>query len=103
MQIIQAGYDIGIAVGVLVEHGKRGTQNLSYFESIRTWHKKWTGSLPVVRGAEFSDKDIVARTALVRHIISLEEQVNSLVKVFESKSYRLGKMLLNPIKKMKKM
>lgn len=101
MQIIQAGYDIGIAVGVLVEHGKRGTQNSSYFESIRAWHKKWTGFLPVVRGAEFSDKDIVARTALVRHIISLEEQVNSLVKVFESKSYRFGKAILRPLKRLR--
>ena len=96
MQVLQAGYDIGIAYEVIVEHNKIGTQNASYFESISQWHRKWTSSLPVVRGAEFSEDDIAARTALVKDIVYLEEQVAKLQGVRDSKAYRLGKFLLKP-------
>lgn len=96
MQIIQAGYDIGIAYGVDVEHNRRGTQDDSYFKSIRKWHEKWKDHLPVVRGASFSDEIIGNRTYFVRQIVGLEEQIATMQRVCDSKAYRLGKTLLTP-------
>lgn len=96
MQVLQKGYDIGIAYEVLVEHNKIGTQNASYFEGIRQWHRKWTGSLPVFRGAEFSEDDIAARTALVKHVVYLEERVARLEKEYGSKAYWIAKVLMKP-------
>lgn len=102
MQIIQAGYDIGIAFGVAVEHNKRGSQNACYFKNIRIWYDKWKHFLPIARGKEFSNEDIATRTYFVRQIVALEEQVSILGQVRDSMSYRLGKTLLSPLKKRKK-
>ena len=100
MQILRMGYNIGVAYDVLIEHSGLGVQNDSYFESIRLWHQKWTGWLPIARGAEFSDEDIATRTTFVKNIVLLEERVANLKKIYNTKAYRLGRAILKPFKKM---
>ncbi len=99
MQILQTGYDIGIAFGIAVEHSKRGCQDTSYFKNIRIWHNKWEKYLPIARGKQYSDEDIEIRTYLVKQIVDLEEQVSNLTKVYDSKAYKIGKRILTPFKK----
>ena len=101
MQILQAGYDIGIAFGVAVEHSKRGCLNANYFKNVRIWHNKWSNLLPLSRGKKYSDEDIAIRTIMVKQIVDLEEQIASMKKVYESKAYKLGKAILAPFKRMK--
>lgn len=96
MQVIQAGYGIGVVNGVLVEHSKRGSQDANYFKNIRIWHNKWTSNLPLERGEAFSEKDIAVRTSMVKQIVNLEEQVSTIGKVYQSKAYKLGRALLKP-------
>ncbi len=98
MQINKAGYDIGIAFGIAVEHSKRGCEDATYFKNIRIWHEKWSYLLPLSRGEIFSEDDIIIRTRFVKQIVELEEQLAILKKVYNSKAYRLGKLLVTPFK-----
>lgn len=102
MQIIKAGYDIGIAFDILIEHSKKGSQNANYFESIEIWHRKWHDFLPISRGVQLSKEEIDTRTAFVQQIISLEKQVCELEQVYHSKKYRIGEFLTKPFRALKK-
>ncbi len=99
MQVIQAGFDIGVTFEVAVEHSKSGPLDATYFENIHLWYDKWKGFLPLSRGAEFTEDDIATRTALVRHIVTLENHVADLQRVYDSKAYRLGRVFLGKFKR----
>lgn len=100
MQVIQAGYKVCVCRDVLAEHqwsermqfSKKGGD--AFLGNLDLFTRKWQDKLPIHKGLDLPEEMFDRINGLCRQLYS-EKQVR------KSKSYRLGKTMLGPIKKLR--
>ena len=102
MQIHQLGLKIEIIWNVLLEHESGGTFNAAFVDARRKWFEKWKEELPIIEGVDLSDEQIEVANTTVDVASQMYENSVWVQSVLNSKEYKLGLKLLNPIRKIKK-
>ncbi|MBQ8704666.1 MAG: hypothetical protein IJ524_09905 [Bacteroidales bacterium] len=80
MQIINSNYEIIVTYQILIQHKANVELDISYYNAIETWHRKWTNHLPIIRGITIAENDIKKYTSFVTSQISLDKQILQLKK-----------------------
>ncbi len=96
LQVWNAGYEVHIFWGVLLEHKSTGVAGTDFIDSLNVLYEKWKQYLPLVKGVELSKSEMSARLRIVelRHeLYKLNCQLSTICK---SRQYRWGHYLLNP-------
>lgn len=100
MQVLNLGLDVRVAFDILIEHFSFGNLDYKLNKENKLFYKKWKNDLPVVKGIDLSDSEITDRKYFVEKQNELQEHIfyltNEMNILAASKSYRLGKFLLNP-------
>ena len=106
-QVWQVGYEVHLFWDVLIEHKSLGNPDESFARSSAKLYNKWKNLLPIAKGLQLTKKEIEAREALCRMKIQFREEEfkhqKQIQSIVNSKAYRIGKVLLKPIKLMKKL
>lgn len=101
MQVLDAGFQIHIVNDILIEHFSGGNGNIDWLSDLEKFHKKWHIKLPVIRGVDLSETEIIDRKHLVEDIYLLQKEIirlnNEIERNHNSKAYRLGKLILKPL------
>lgn len=98
MQIQQCGKRVCVTDALTIEHfwSEDSIRNRKYMakldENLNIFHRKWAGSLPVVRGID--EPEIV-----LDRLNNLCIQAYDSIRVRKSKAYRIGRFLLSPFKR----
>lgn len=96
MQAISNDRRVVVIPNVLIEHTSMGNVLTTYYQQLQCFYDKWQSMLPIWRGIELD-----ANAAL--HMSNILEKYQKVVcrnvVLVNSKSYRLGKSLLTPLKK----
>ena len=107
LQTIQAGYRVAVIGGIMIEHQSFGNTDMNYCIQSQKLFDKWKDVLPLVRGREMSEQEIEERTRMVTQMRNYLVQLNTVQQrydnVLKSKAYRLGKALLKPFKRLKRL
>lgn len=105
LQIQQLQYKVMITSQVLVEHSSYGSFNMEWWEETKKLHKKWQSHLPQNAGIIISDEEKSIRTRFVEQVmvwlVSYAKSELEKKRVLCSKSYRLGRFLLQPLRSWK--
>jgi glycosyltransferase involved in cell wall biosynthesis len=102
MQILEKGYSVRIINNVLIEHFKASELDKSFYDNEKLFFEKWKSVLPITKGASVDDscKMIIDNYCdLKLHYHDLWEDRN---KIISSKAYRIGRLILKPLKFIKK-
>ena len=103
MQTIFIGKQVHIVFDILIEHKSLGTPDINYFNQLDIWYKKWQNFLPLSQGIKMSDIEIADYNNISRNYTDLFRQNVNLIKQLDtiqrSKAYRIGKLLIKPVKK----
>lgn len=101
MQVIHAGYKVGVCRDVLTEHCWSESRQFSknggelFEHNLELFAKKWHDSLPLHRGLEVPSETFERVNSLYRQLFEARQ-------VRKSKAYRLGKLLFSPLSWIKK-
>ena len=105
-QIVRANLKVMIARDILIEHISPGNTDSVYCKQSQILYDKWQKSLPLVRGREMTQQEIEERTKMVLYMRNYLLMSNTLQErydnVLKSKAYRLGKVLLKPLRWLKR-
>jgi GT2 family glycosyltransferase len=101
MQVIQAGFKVGVCRDVMAEHcwseskqfSKDGGDLFAY--NMELFAQKWHDLLPIHKGLELPDE-------VYDRVNGLFQQTYKTQMVYKSKAYRLGKVLLHPLRWLRK-
>ncbi len=100
MQILQNDYKVCIVRDVLIEHywseESMNTGMEVFYANLDLFYAKWKDNLPISRGIS------TIPTPVLDRVNTLYIKADEARKVRASKTYRLGKILLYPIKLLKK-
>lgn len=106
MQIINAGYEVGIVFDVFIEHKSGGTFKPEYFDALDIWYDKWKKLLPLKRSIEMSKEEQFERDDLCKRYSDLQRNhaflSDRIYRIEHSYPYRIGQFLLKPLKFLKK-
>ncbi|MBO6032590.1 MAG: hypothetical protein J6Q22_14220 [Prevotella sp.] len=98
MQIQQMGKRVCVTDALTIEHfwSEDSIRNRKYMakldENLNIFHRKWAGSLPVVRGID-------EPAIVLDRLNNLCIQAYDSIRVRKSKAYRIGRFLLSPFKR----
>lgn len=95
MQIHRLGLKIEIFWDILLEHKSVGNFSKQFVEARQRWFEKWENDLPVIRGIDMTQEDI----EICQNIMDVTDDCYRYNLLLESKAYKLGKMVLNPLAK----
>ena len=102
LQVINAGYKVGIVSDVLIEHTSFGTWNTQWVEATKTVYEKWKHILPIVAGMKMTDEEIAWRTKYIEtemsYAFSLVKAETELKAVRKSHAYRIGRIFASPMR-----
>lgn len=102
LQVINAGYKVGIASDVLIEHTSFGTWNEQWMNATKTVYDKWKHILPLVRGMKMTEEEIQWRTEYIDTEMSFAFSIVKLEKELkmarQSHAYRIGQVMLAPLR-----
>lgn len=102
LQVINAGYKVGIASDVLIEHTSFGTWNEQWMNATKTVYEKWKHILPLVRGMQMTESEIQWRTEYIDTEMSFAFSIVKLEKELkmarQSHAYRIGQVMLAPLR-----
>jgi len=106
-QISDLGYKIYIIYDVLAEHFSKGKITIEWLLSANIFYNKWKSKLPKVCGINISTIDILPvltdlSNSEFKYIEQLVISEENFKIITNSNSYRLGKMILKPLKWIKK-
>ncbi len=105
LQVINAGYKVGIVSDVLIEHTSFGTWNRQWVKATKQVYEKWKHLLPLVRGMEMTEQEIKWRTEYIEtemeFAFSNVKLSAELKNVRQSNAYRFGKIITRPLAKLK--
>jgi hypothetical protein len=91
-----------ITSDILVEHKSLGNEDETLVKNLFKCYFKWQDKLPQIAGITLNEKQIKELDQKILDIVSndIDNYYNlqrELKKTLNSKAYRLGKFLLNPI------
>ena len=100
MQINELGLDVRVIFDILIEHTSWGNQDENFIAQRELCYRKWSHKLPMIRGIQLTEYEIIDRCELVKeinkeHYMFISSQ-NEIKKIRSSKAYRLGKFILKP-------
>ena len=96
LQVWNAGYEVHIFWGVLIEHKSIGVTGVDFINSLDLLYKKWKHNLPLVKGVELSKSELSARSRIVELRHEVNKLNNELSTICKSRQYRWGHYLFNP-------
>lgn len=96
MQAISNDRRVVVIPNVLIEHISMGNVLTTYYQQLQCFYDKWQSLLPIWRGVEL---DANAALQMSNILEKYQKVVCRNVVLEKSKSYRLGKSLLTPLKK----
>ncbi len=106
LQVINEGYKVAIISDVLLEHSSWGNLTMEWVESTKKVHAKWSHILPIVRSFEMSESEIDLRTKMIaismNYLFTIVKQKTEIQNLRKSRSYRIGKLITNPLRKIQK-
>lgn len=97
MQVWNAGFEVHIFWGVLVEHKSTGVAGTDFYNSLNVLYEKWKRNLPLVKGVELSNSEMSARLRIVELRHELYNLKSELSTICKSRQYRWGQYIFNPI------
>jgi hypothetical protein len=89
-----------VVFDILIEHFSYGNTNNVFWKNTSLLFNKWKRVLPIVRSVEMSDKFIDYVNESTERYIKLH---NTIYEITNSKTYRLGNTLLQPLRAMRKL
>ncbi|MTK52599.1 glycosyltransferase [Paludibacter sp.] len=104
MQIHELNLQVQIVPDILIEHKSEGSFNQEWIKATLTFYGKWREKLPLFRGIQLSYQEIesIESTLMDLYIRRSHETQDQLQKelqsIRKSKNYRLGKLLLKPLR-----
>lgn len=105
MQIINAGYDVGIVFDIFIEHKSSGVFKTEYFKTLDIWYAKWKNCLPLMKSIEMTKEEQFERDVLCKRYSDLQRSQallsDRVLMIQNSTSYKIGEFILKPIKKIK--
>lgn len=96
LQVWNAGYQVHILWDVLIEHCSLGNVNADFYATYEKIWEKWSRLLPMIKGIEMSEEELILRTTLVEQQQAIRKHNAEIQRIYQSKPYRLGKLLLKP-------
>lgn len=92
LQAITHGYKVQIAWDILLEHRSTGSFDRKLIKSRHLLYNKWQNILPIQRGVYMTNEEVNIHHELAR----LRESV---IEINNSLEFKLGKMLISPIRR----
>lgn len=106
MQIQELGYDVRVIFDNLIEHFSFGNLDIDLFKQNKLFYQKWKNDLPVIKGIDLTNNEILDRKYFVEKQNEIQEyifyQSDEIRKIQFSKEYRLGKFILKPFSLLKR-
>lgn len=99
MQSNAMGKRVVVTPNILIEHLSRGDVKENYYRDLKVFSEKWKDELPLVKGVEMGEDE---KIRLNRVVMAYQDVVKKHDAVLKSHAYRLGTLVLRPIKKLKK-
>lgn len=99
MQTLKYGKRVVVAPNILIEHFSMGNTRESYFNQLELCFYKWKDYLPIWRGINISTEDVKRMTNILR---SYQNVIRRNIVIENSKAYKIGRILLYPLKKIMK-
>lgn len=99
MQVLHLNKRVVVVPDILIEHFSMGNVLSSYYSQLQCFYEKWQKSLPIWRGIDLDDNAAVHMSNMLE---KCQEVVCRNVILENSKSYRLGRILLSPFKRILK-
>ena len=101
LQVIKAGYKVGVLTTISVFHSSDGNYNTQWFNNMERCWKKWENLLPcsVIDNPKITDKTISYFGYLYDEMYSLRKDSYKMKMIESSKAYKLGHLILYPLKK----
>ena len=98
LQVRKIGSSVVVVSDVLLEHISEGSFNDDWIRDTNKLHEKWKDFLPQIADILMSEEEIIERTESVTNIFRLKEEI---MRIRNSKAFRLGRFILQPIKNIK--
>ena len=104
MQSIMAGYKNMVLRDVLIQHNASPQYVDQFFYNMKKFHEKWRNNLPVYRGVleklDASNERLLRESAYNK--MMCKHYQYSYYSVLESKAFKIGNIILKPIRLFKK-
>lgn len=104
MQAIMAGYKNMVVRNVLIQHNASPQYVDQFFYNMKKFHDKWRNNLPIYRGVlknlDASNERLL-RESVYNKMLCKHYQY-SYYSVLESKAFKLGNIILKPVRLLKK-
>jgi len=102
IQVLNAGFDVKVVFNILIEHFSVGNHNQELLRQKELLYRKWSKYLPIVKGIELTKIEIEDRRIFVEGMNTLTIECwnlqNEIKRIQYSKAYRIGKLILRPLK-----
>ncbi len=104
MQIHELNLQVQIVPDILIEHKSEGSFNQEWTKATLVFYEKWRDKLPLFRGIQLSPQEIeniesILMDLYIRRSHETQDQLHKeLQSIRKSKNYRLGKLLLKPLR-----
>ena len=103
LQIWSTGLQVHMIWDVLIEHKSLGCFDDCFYDAYAKLWAKWREILPMNKGVELSIQEYEIRTRIVELNEKIRKQHKQITSIYSSKAYRLGNLILKPIRKIKKL
>lgn len=99
LQVWKVGFEVHIIWDVLIEHKSLGNVEQTFYDTYELLWRKWINYLPMVKGVELSSSEQGMRTKIIELNNIIRKQNKLISQIYQSKAYRLGMLLIKPLKK----
>lgn len=103
LQVINAGYKVGVITKINLYHQSMGNYNLQWFDNMEKCWNKWNKLLPcsVIDNPRVTHQTLSYFNHVYEEMYFLRKDSYKMVKILSSKAYKLGRAILFPIKKIR--
>ena len=103
LQVWKNKSEVHLYYNILIEHKSLGDAGLAFHNACEKVYDKWNSFLPMMQGVELSIEEQQCRDRLCELKWSLYKSQHQLASITKSNAYRLGKFILKPLSKIKRL